>query len=314
MTTKILIYFFFLAIFFLIPSRFWEKAVEIYQSTFDKLKNLYSEWRICQDSLPLIGDLSRGERLLRHFSQIEAKVAMGQKTIASDLPQFKFYTSLLTDLFEAHRQLGVSLKNVLPELRGNLIKEIQFEKKLLSQSMGGNLQFLVVSLTTWCFVFLSSQLAEIPLNGALLVVIALIQVSALVFFNILFLKLKNFGLRRFSKALEELYLFNGMIEVGLPVNRVLNDTRLLEGEIAQNKHFTSARERLFDLVNRWKETGISPRLETGEIIRQIWTDKELGYERFLKQLELLKFSILAFFFLPAYFLYLYSIFQFFMEQ
>lgn len=314
MTTKILIYLSFLALCFCLPTSFWEKAVLIYQSTFDKLKKAHSKWMEYVESLPLIGDIAKGERLLRHFVQLEAKVTMGQKTIASDLPRFKFYTSLLSDLFEAHRQLGFSLKNVLPELRGNLIKELQFEKKILSQSMGGNLQFLIVSLTTWSFVFLSSKLADLPLNSSILIAIGIIQLLAIGVFNFSFLKLKDFGLKRFSNALEELYLFNGMVEIGLPVNRVIADTRILGGELATNKHFLHVRERLFDLVNRWKETGLSPRSETGEMIRQVWVDKELGYERFLKQLELLKFVILAFFFLPAYFLYLYSIFQFFMEQ
>jgi hypothetical protein len=314
MMTKILIYFSVLAFCFCLPSSFWEKAVLIYQSTFDKLKKAHSKFKIYQESLPLIGDIAKGERLLRHFVQLEAKVTMGQKTIASDLPRFKFYTGLLSDLFEAHRQFGFSLKNVLPELRGNLIKELLFERKILSLSMGGNLQFFIVSLTTWSFVFLSSKLADLPLNSTILIVIAGIQILAIIVFNFSFLKLKDFGLKKFSMALEELYLFNGMVEVGLPINRVLADTRILEGVLASNKHFINVRERLFDLVNRWKETGLSPRVETGEIIRQVWIDKELGYERFLKQLELLKFVILAFFFLPAYFLYLYSIFQFFMEQ
>jgi hypothetical protein len=112
--------------------------------------------------------------------------------------------------------------------------------------MGGNLQFFIVSLTTWSFVFLSSKLADLPLNSTILIVIAGIQILAIIVFNFSFLKLKDFGLKKFSMALEELYLFNGMVEVGLPINRVLADTRILEGVLASNKHFINVRERLID--------------------------------------------------------------------
>ena len=314
MITKFLSYFFILILFLSLPDRFWEKASHLGQSFFDKLRNFLSRHTGLIEKWPLIGEIRRGEKLLNFIPILEARISLGQKKLAVELPRFKFYTTLIFDLLEVHRKLGVSLKQILPEMRINLMKELRFERKLLSQAFGGNLQFSVVTLTTWCFVFLSSQLAELPLNFSILLLIGCIQFLAFLVFNFSFLKLRNHSLHKFSQALEELYLFNGMVEVGRPLNHVLSESGILYGQLFKHKQFLAFSERLHNLVNRWKESGLSPRIEVQEIIQEVWHEKERQYERFLKHLDLLKFCVLAFFFLPAYFFYLYSIFQFFMEQ
>lgn len=314
MIIRILFYLFFLLLFFFLPESFWEKAWHFVQSFFDKLKNTPVLGKFSRERLPLVGEFHRGEKLLNFIPLLEARLGQGQKNGHLDLPRFKFYTHLLTDLLELHRKLGASLKHILPELRINLAKELRFEKKILGQLAGGNLQFSVVTVTTWSFILLSSELAGLELHAVSLGLIAFVQIAAFCLFNLLFLRLRNHGLLKFSRALEELYLFNALVEIGRPVNQVLTETNILGGELFKHTPFRAVAERLFNLVNRWKNDGLSPRAETQEIVVEIWHAKEQGYERFLKHLDLLKFSILAFFFLPAYFFYLYSIFQFFMEQ
>ena len=68
------------------------------------------------------------------------------------------------------------------------------------------------------------------------------------------------------------------------------------------------------LISRLKETGLSPRDEAREIIFEIWHLQEENFAKFTRIVQVLKFTTLVFFFLPAYFLYLYSIFKFFMDQ
>ncbi len=314
MITKIFLYLLVITTLVVLPEAFWEKVRCWLQSSFDNLRKKATLLGLKREQIPLWGEILCGEELLNFFPQLEAKIAQGQKTMTVAVPKFKFYTTLLIDLIEAHRKVGVSLKLILPELRENLIKELQFEKRLLGLVVGGNLQFLIVVITTWGFIALSSQLAEIPLRLNNLITIAIVQLLAFLVFNLSFLKMRARGLERYSQGLEQLYFFNGMVEVGLPVNQVLGESGVLDGALSKHKTFSHCFLRLYNLVNRWKENGLSPKFETQEIIREIWHLKEIGYQRFLKHLELLKFIILAFFFLPAYFFYLYSIFQFFMEQ
>ncbi len=307
MMTKLFIYCALLSCILLLPDRIWEKFWNLLQSFFTYLKS----W---EEKNPFQKEHKSGEKLLSFLPNLEAKLAMGLKTTTDSIPRYKFYTTLLFDLLEVHQKRGISLKIIIPELRLNLTKDLQFESKLQSNLLGGNLQFFVITMTTWCFIFFSSAMADLPLKFSVLMIILMIQITGIFIFNLALKKLKNYTFSKFSEAIERLYLFVSLVEIGMPVSQTLAESRVLEGGLMKNKLFSPCASRLLTLVNRWKENGISPKVEAGEIIRELWHLKEVSFERFLKHLEALKFIVLAFFFLPAYFFYLYSIFQFFMEQ
>ena len=313
-----MIYFSFILFLIFLPERSWEKLGQMMICLFERLKkvrqDLSHKTGMSKEKMPLWGEETRGQHLLKIFPEMEAKLALGIKTITFTLPQYKFYTALLFNLLEVHRRLGIGLKFILPELRVNLIKDLQFEQKIIGNIVGGNIQFLVITATTWSFIILSSTLAQLPLNFSDLAFILFIQILAFCFFNLAFFQLKKRSFLTYDEAIERLYLFSSLTEIGLPINQVLKESKILEGDFLLNKSFRAISLRLTGLVTRWKEMGFSPKVETNEIIKEIWHSKEVRFERFLKHLDLLKFVILAFFFLPAYFFYLYSIFKFFMEQ
>ncbi len=241
-------------------------------------------------------------------------MGMGIKTTGIEIPAYKFYASLLHELLEAHRKLGVNLKFILPELRGNLIKDLQFEKKMKALVLGGNLQFVAIIFTTWGFIWLSSSLADLPLKLSDLLVISSLQGCAIFVFNFAIKKARLVMFHKFSEVMEGLYLFITMVEVGLPPNRVLADSKILSGDLVRYKDFSFCAERVKEHVMRWRENGVSPKTGIQEVVREVWHLQELSFEKFLKVADLIKFSVLALFFLPAYFYYLYSIFQFFIVQ
>lgn len=318
MMTNISLYFSFLFLLAFLTEEHWEKFGQKMINLYDFLKKARLQMGIktglSRENWPLFGEEIRGRELLKVFPEMEAKLSLGVKNLTIHLPRYKFYTPLLFNLLEIHRRLGVSLKAILPELRVNLIKDLQFEKKMISNMVGGNIQFMVITFTTWSFILLSSTLADLPLRYSDLFLISLVEGSAFLVFNISFSKIKNHSFTKYDDAIERLYLFVSLAEIGLPINQVLDESKVLESPFMVNKSFRDLAERLTGLVKRWKEMGFSPRVETHEIIKEIWHAKEADFERFLKHLDLLKFVILAFFFLPAYFFYLYSIFKFFMEQ
>lgn len=290
-----------------LPEKAWDYLLEL--GPFGKrfLKDISSK-------LPFISEMNRGQALLMAFSECEALISLGKKILPSFLPKYKFYTNLLELLFETQRRQGIGIKKFMPEIRGALIRDLQFEKKVLDELLGGFLQFLVIAATTWGFVFLSSSLVEIPLSKSIILFMIVLQLSGVAVFFQLVSRVKNKIFTRFSKAIEELYLFSTLLEVGLPINEILSRSGILQGNLANFKIFENLSERMKKLIARLKETGLSPRDEAQEIIFEIWHLQEENFQKFTKMVQVLKFSVLAFFFLPAYFLYLYSIFKFFMEQ
>lgn len=290
-----------------LPEKFWDRILESYSLFGSLLKKK-------QKTLPIIGEIYRGEELLLAISELEARISLGIKFISGILPKYNFYTDLLEQLFESHRRLGIGIKKFIPEIRLALIRDLQFEKKILDEILSGVMQFLVIAATTWCFVFLSKSLVEITLDGATIFLMLTLQLLGAVLFFYLVGTLKTKAFTPFSKAIEELYLFSALLEVGLPLNEVLQRSAILQGSLMSHKNFEQLALRLKKLVARMRESGLSPKDEVQEIIREIWHLQEVHFLKFTKMVQGLKFSILAFFFLPAYFLYLHSIFKFFMEQ
>lgn len=290
-----------------LPERSWDYLLESGPKWKARLMLPKINW-------PFIGEMNRGHALLNAFSDCEAKISLGLKILPSFLPQFKFYTGLLEQLFVAHRVLGISIKKFIPEIRNGLIRDLQFEKKVLDELLSGLLQYFMIAGTTWSFVFLSSSIVQIPLSKSILVFMLALQLCGIAVFFLLVKKLKSKTFNKFSRAIEELYLFRSLLEIGLPLNEILSRSGILQGNLVSFKVFESLAERMKKLIARLKETGLSPRDEAQEIICQIWQLQEENFQKFTKIVQVLKFSILVFFFLPAYFLYLYSIFQFFMEQ
>ncbi len=289
------------------PESFWERLL-IWQgqlSTFFAYK---------KKNLPFIGEIYHGEDLLLALAETEAKIALGIKILPNALSRYKFYTDLLEQLLLAHRRLGIGIKKFIPEIRKGIIRDLQFEKKISSECLGAFLQFLVIAATTWSFVILSSSLVRIPPNKTIMLLMVALQLLGVVVFYQLLTLVKKKTFTHFGQAIQELYLFTTLMEVGLPLNEILSRSRLLQGSLMEQKLFSPMAVRTKKLIDRLKETGLSPKEEAHEIIGGLWHLQEETFQKFTKKVQVLKFGILAFFFLPAYFLYLYSIFKFFMEQ
>ncbi len=293
--------------YFRLPDSFWEKTLNYAHEYSEKVKVQKEKW-------PVVGELNRGEKLLLFLQEAESRIALGIKILPDQIPGFKFYTALLEQLFENYRRMGTPIKKILPDLRRAIASDIKFEKRIQGEMIGAVLQFLVIGMTTWSFVFLSAMLVDIPVSKVILFFMLLLQLSGASLFFTLLLRLKRRTFRDPSGALTELYLFTTLMSVGLSLNDVLKRSSILEGSLMNSPKLNSFAVRTKSLIGRMKETGLSPKEEAQEILDGLWHFQGEIFEKFTKKVQLLKFCILAFFFLPAYFLYLVSIFQFFMEQ
>lgn len=306
MVLNLFIYLSLLTSLVILPDRFWSIL-------WQKTQAVRREWARLKMKSPWGKEEREGDRLLIFFPELEAKISMGVKTTSVSIPTYKFYTSLLYELLEQHRRLGISLKAILPELRGQLILDLHFEKKMSATVVGGNLQFAVIALTTWGFIFLSSALADLPVKLFDFLVIGVMQLLAVMVFNWSIKKARSLIFLKYSKVFEGLYLFNALVEVGSPVGKALSESKILEGDLVAQNHFSLVSMRVKELVKLWAEKGLSPRVGLSEVARELWHKQEMDFLKFLKVGDYLKFGVLAGFFLPAYFYYLYTLFQHFLS-
>lgn len=293
--------------FFRLPDSFWDNVLQL-------LEKGKVHWKTKQQNLAFFGEIHRGEDLLLRLQEAESRIALGLKILPEKILRYKFYTELLEMLFESYRRLGTPVRKYLPEIRKAVTRDLQFERRILNEILGALMQFLVIAFATWGFVFLSSMLVEMKLTKSILSLMLFLQIAGVALFFHLMNVLKKRTFAAMKDSLTELYLFTTLMNTGLPLNEVLKRSRILEGALMASKALEPFAGRTKKLIERLKKTGLSPNEEAQEILDGVWQFQNENFEKFTKKVQLLKFCILAFFFLPAYFLYLTSIFQFFMEQ
>jgi hypothetical protein len=307
MLLKMSEYIFFLGLILLLPNRFYSYLLQ-------KFEDLQLGLKVFAQKLPGIKESTMGEKLLLCLSEFEGRLSCGLVGAEINIPKFKFYTALILKLLEANRREGISIRKLIPELRIGIQKDVQFEKKISKVIFGGNFQFLVITLATWGFVFFSQQLVEIKLDFKFGFVMAFLQFIGFLALNLASSYLKKKKFKPFNDAFSELYLFSALVEVRLPIKTILNESKIMNGVLVSSNIFHSLSGRIASSVERWKNSGVSPKVESEELIKEVWYLLEENFQDFIKKLEVLKFIIMALLFLPAYFIYLAAIFKFFMEQ
>jgi len=303
-----LISYFFIAIALIkLPEQFWDLFLK-------KINKLLVLIKRIPRHMPIIKEIIWGEELLVEIQESEQKIAFGSKILPKQLIEYKFYSALLEQVFDSNRKLGIGVKKIIGQLRKALIADLQFERKICSECVGTILQFAVISLTTWSFVFLSGRLVNIPLSKLVVLAMLSLQFFGVGLFFLALNKAKSHIFQHFENVFLELYSLTIYLEVGLPLNECLERSQVMQASLMNAPGFSPFATRTRALMERLKVSGISPKEELQEIIEGIWHFQSETFIKFTKIVQVLKFTILAFFFLPAYFLYLYSIFQFFMEQ
>jgi len=307
MLLSVIFYFIFLLGLLVLPDKFWSHFLSILLP----LKKAFHDFKVNQKHKSHLG---RAEHLQSFMTSLENQLGQGQTKVIIEIPIFGFYTELIEKLIAGQRKYGLTLKSTIQELKLNLIREIQFEKKCKTTENNGKFQFVMMAIVTWFFIFFTGSMVEIHLNFIDVLIILLLQISgAFIFFKFSkFIKIRQF--QKFSEVIERLYLFTNMVELGLSNGKAISESKVLEGSLVTEEVFLLCASRLQTAILKWRDAGVSPKSECKDLLDEVWHQKTMAFEQYLKQLEGLKFSVLACFYLPAYFYYLYSIFQFFMEQ
>jgi hypothetical protein len=279
---------------------FYDLFLHTYLTRMEKYKNI-------KFHLPIMGEIYRGRELLNGFF-------IDPKMILTNLPEYKFYTALIFELMHFHRTMGTGIKKILPEIRQNLIKDLQFEQKVFSEISSSLAQFLIVTFVTWAFIFLSSSILDLPIKLYYSLAVISLQLTGAMVFSILLKNIKRKIFSPFYSSFSEIYIFSVLYEVGLPLNDALDRSNILQGDLVAVPKLANLAERVLKLIDRLRQTGVPIGVEVGEIKQELWHLLDQDFTKFTKLLQMAKFFTLSFFYLPAYFLYLVSIFKFFMEQ
>lgn len=118
----------------------------------------------------------------------------------------------------------------------------------------------------------------------------------------------------FESSLKSILLFQSYHEVGYPVNELLNYSKINSSSFFTDNFFGELKESFLQSFERLKNSGKSMKDDLESIRTCIFDMREDRLIKFYKNVGMIKFLHLCFLYLPAYFIYILSMFKFFVEQ
>jgi hypothetical protein len=300
MLLKIICYIIIISFIFIIPEKNWFNLIE----SFKEIKNkFFKNFK-----------LNKGESLVFAITRLESRIHLNKLNEEILLPEYKFYTELIYNLVELSKTQGIKLKSYLADLKEVLKIDQKNQKKINHEIKNSYLQFISISLTTWLFIFISKQIIEINVSPYLLFAICLIQILGFISFMFFIKKIEHKIFHCYSNAIKELLIFQSLIEASIPITSAIKTSKIGNGEFMSHQKFNEFSGYFFQSLERLKTEGGSIREDCKTTLKLVFESEEDDLTNFKKKVALLKFMHLALIFLPAYFIYLFSIFSNFIEQ
>jgi hypothetical protein len=253
--------------------------------------------------------LDRGQLVITHLATLEASSIIQFQTKPVIIPEYKFYTNIINKLISNSRQYGCSLKNGTKTIRYAISKDLQFEKKIITEHAGGIAQFFIISAVSWSFFLAVKEIMSISiLNSSLLLIISL-QLGGVLLYIYLAKKIKTAIFQDNSTYLHSMYILKSLIGTGIPLKQVIELSRVSQFISTPKDRFKYINLRIVSMLERVQKTGTPVSEEISEIIEEIWFIHNMSFENFLKKTVILKFFIIAAFYLTSYFLFLIELFD-----
>lgn len=278
-----------------------------YLLLFQYLTNLYKKLSKYLNKL-------QGLDFLFSLSKLEQKLDRGNISFEISLPEYKFYTDTVLTLISDSKKRGIKIGKYLRQLKELVKIEIHFDRKLKNELIGGPVQFFAISIATWAFIYFSNQMMEIRLSKFHYLSIITLQLSGFFTYYFLIKKLELKMFKIFESSLKSILLFQSYHEVGYPVNELLNHSNISSSSFFTDTYFSDLKDSFLESFDRLKISGKSMNDDLDSIRVCVFDMREDRLVKFYKKVELIKFLHLGFLYLPAYFIYILSMFKFFVEQ
>ncbi|MCK5073919.1 MAG: hypothetical protein KAQ98_10870 [Bacteriovoracaceae bacterium] len=293
--------------FVLLPEKIWNRILEGVLFFLVYFKNMVV-------SLFLRLGFGNAKALTLELCKLEGTLSKGHIGSECKLSEYKFYTGLVLQMIEYGRRWGISVRKVLRGIREGLTKDYRFERKLFSELRGGIVQFIVVSAVNWIFALMVMELVNIPIGFSVASIMIFLQVSGIFLFVLIYIIRKKKSFSIYEKYLSTLIVMRALVEVGLGIDKTLQQTSVDEILGSSDLAFETVRHRLEHAIDSWKRRGTNVKTELDDLIAESWFLMEQRFESFLKSLNVLKFLILAVFYMGSYFVYLFHLTSLFLVE
>lgn len=226
-----------------------------------------------------------------------------------ELPRYKFFSDLVEMLLSQARQWGAQYQQVFITLREILHQDLQFEKQLKEFVQGCWFQMGLIVAMSWLFIILGTTWVEIKFPLKYKIIIGSWQLLGMMsfFFGIRLLKTRYLSaLGAFWKSL---ICLRSLAETALPRSEVVRLSQIKSLDQYSHHEWNDFKQKVQHLGQWMLSSGQSPVKEIGYLMEELRFLEKHQMAQFQKMSHALKFAILAIFFIPAYFAFLFIIFS-----
>ncbi|MBT3980966.1 MAG: hypothetical protein HOE90_06400 [Bacteriovoracaceae bacterium] len=255
--------------------------------------------------------LSKGKKLFKPRPQALAKALLdfleGPEFETHNLKNislpvdYKFYSSLIYRLLESAHKCGTPLLSPLKVLRKALYEDYKFEVKNAEILSGAWAQMAIIAFIGWGFLFMAAKLTGITPTGTVVLLILCLQFCGVMVFGTLSAKIKKALFSDYEQLYQLVYS-----------HKMCAFTFQLPSEQGEGLKLTRSRllnvkKRIHRLEQAIKSGGHGISAIIDEIVDELHFLHGADNEVFLKRLMALKMAIVLFFFVPSFFINLYSL-------
>ena len=216
------------------------------------------------------------------------------------LPEYKFYTGVVTILLQLARKMGGNYQESILYLREGLQSDRQFEKKTHEITLGLYLQMGLMMAMTWIFIFTALYLVEVKMSIHKLVLIFIWQLIGMTSlpFILNYLRKKYFG--DIGKIWKILFVLKSLLKVPLSRSEVLTFAGVQELANIKQKSLDVIVMKLKTTCQNTLKMGISYEDDVKYLMGELRFQEKWHFELFEKRLVVIKLVLLSVFFLPSY--------------
>lgn len=224
-----------------------------------------------------------------------------------ELTRYSFYTDIIEALIRNSLKHGAPIKKYMAPLRGSILKSALFDKRINSLVVSSVLQMVCCAFFVWLFQMVCKLWFNIKLSPTLNIVMWGYQILGLIAFILIGIKIYKKIIYPLYELLKTTYTIHSLSQSTMGITQVLENSGLKT--ITEGTRYKAYVRELNSIINSRLKKGLSPVELLEGLLSNLWLELEISLDQFQKQLTLLKFSVLCFVFLPAYFSGVYSIFE-----
>ena len=215
------------------------------------------------------------------------------------LVDYKWFSNIVEILLTLQKKFGLQIHPCLRKIRSLLIDDVKLERKRFGEILSSLAQFAIISLMTVIF-YLSFTSLIVRVSPLILIKILCFQALG----SLLFFLVEKFIHKKYFDSIDKLFCsmmkLSVLSKANLPNQKILSlslDT--LPSTVGQSET-TLLKENLLLAVEKWTTHGSEISGELDFQMAELGDYREFVREKFLRFVNVFKFSTLCFFFLPSY--------------